>query len=60
MTKLMYCSPTEKQLDYIEFIQEFSGVPFNGKTKQEASEYIDRNKELAHINSIDSWGWNYE
>ena len=60
MTKPMYCLPTDKQLEYIDFIQEFSGVSFEGNTKKEASEYIDQNKELARINSIDSWGWNYE
>lgn len=60
MAKFMCCPPTEKQLEYIEFIQEFSGVPFEGNTKGEASKYIDENKELARINSIDSWGWNYE
>ena len=52
--------PTEKQLEYIEFIQEFSGVLFAGRTKAEASAYIDKNAELARIESIDSWGWNYE
>ena len=60
MTKPMHCPPTEKQLDYIEFIQEFSGIPFEGNTRKEAAEYIDENKEFARINSIDSWGWNYE
>lgn len=60
MNKPMYCHPTKAQLEYIEFIQEFSGAPFEGNTKKKASEYIDKNKELARINSIDSWGWNYE
>lgn len=60
MTKPMYCPPTKEQLDYIEYIQEFSGVPFEGNTRKEASKYIDENEDIARINSIDSWGWNYE
>lgn len=42
---------TEKQLEYIAYIQEFAyiDVPlFNGKTKGEASDYIDKYREYAH------------
>lgn len=43
--------PTKKQLDYIRDMQEFSAYPlpkFTGETKQEASEYIDKWRRLAH------------
>jgi hypothetical protein len=33
--------PTEKQLEYIEDLQEITGIIFTGKTKKEASQYID-------------------
>lgn len=42
---------TEKQLAYIEELQEFSEYPlppFTGETKQEAKEYIDKYWKLAH------------
>ena len=32
--------PTEKQLKFIEDIQEFTGKVFNGNTKEEASKFI--------------------
>ena len=37
--------PTEKQLKYIAFIEEETGVKFIGQTKQEASNYIQKNTE---------------
>lgn len=43
--------PTEKQLQYIADMQEFSCYPlpkFDGKTKKEASEYIEKWHKLAH------------
>ena len=43
--------PTEKQLAYIHEMQEFSPYPlpeFTGTTKQEASDYIDKYKRMAH------------
>lgn len=49
---------TEKQLTYIAEMQEFSDfhVPlFIGKTKGEASDYINRWSKLAH-EAIDSCG----
>ena len=42
---------TEKQLAYIEEMQEFSDFPiprFTGRTKGEASDYIDRWSKTAH------------
>ena len=47
--------PTQNQLDYIESMQEFVSEKFEGKTKQEASEYIDRNKEEFDLVSIPNW-----
>ena len=43
--------PTQKQLDYIADMQEFSSYSlpkFTGTTKKEANEYIDKWRELAH------------
>lgn len=42
---------TEKQINYIKEMNEFSDFPipkFTGKTKGEASDYIDRYQKLAH------------
>lgn len=42
---------TSKQIAYIQEMQEFSEYPlppFNGKTKGEASDYIDEHWKLAH------------
>lgn len=36
---------TEKQKNYISFIEEETGIEFIGKTKQEASKYISENKD---------------
>jgi len=36
--------PTVKQLNYIEFIEEWTNIKFTGITKQDASKYIDDNK----------------
>ena len=40
---------TEKQLEFIKFIEEFAPVNFTGKTKQEASEYISKYKECIPV-----------
>ena len=43
--------PTEKQIAYIAELHEFSEYPlpdFNGKTKGEASDYIDKYSAIAH------------
>ena len=40
--------PTKKQLDFIESLQDYYGAPdFDGSTKQEASDYIDKYKFMA-------------
>ena len=47
---------TEKQLAYIQEMQEFSEFPlpsFEGKTKGEASDYINKYIEQAHEGT---WG----
>ena len=36
---------TEKQLEYIKFIESETGIVYKGKTKQEASVYISENKD---------------
>lgn len=39
---------TKKQLEYISFIEEETGVAFKGKTKQEASSYINQNQKTQY------------
>lgn len=34
--------PTYKQLNYIKFLEDDYGVKFNGNTKGEASDFIDK------------------
>ena len=46
-------SVTEKQLAYIDEMNEFSPYPlpeFKGKTKGEAADYINKYSKLAHEN----------
>ncbi len=46
--------PTEKQLNLIEEMQEFSDFPlppFNGKTRGEAHDWIEKNWKAAHESS---------
>lgn len=38
---------TEKQLEYIRFIEEETGIIYKGQTKKEASMYISENKDKA-------------
>ena len=45
--------PTEKQLKYIESIEDNTGIIFTGKTKKEASQYIDVNKK--HPDNLNEW-----
>ena len=47
--------PTQNQLDYIESMQEFVLEKFEGKTKQDASDYIDSNKDEFELLSIPNW-----
>ena len=51
----MNTQPTEKQLQFIEDIQEFVGEQFKGTTKKEASEYIGRNIEKYKLLSMDNY-----
>ena len=47
---------TEKQISYITFIEEETGIVFNGTTKQEASKYISENKNKVPASaSINMW-----
>lgn len=48
---------TTKQREYIEFIEEFSGVRFDGNpnSHKDISEYINNNKEMAMLASADNW-----
>lgn len=54
-------SPTQKQLELIAEMQEFSDYPlpkFEGKTRGEASDYIDKWGKLAH-ESVNRWTSQY-
>ena len=47
---------TEKQLGYIEFIEEETGIDYKGNTKAEASKYISENKDKVPVSSsISMW-----
>lgn len=47
---------TEKQLEYIRFIQEETGIIYIGNTKKEASKYIYENKDkVPPSGSINMW-----
>lgn len=48
---------TAKQKEYIEFIEELSGVKFRGNpsSNKDISEYINSNKERAKLASTDNW-----
>ena len=47
---------TERQLSYIKFIEEETGIYYKGSTKTEASEYISKNKDKVPISSsINMW-----
>lgn len=47
--------PTKTQLDYIRDIEEYVEEPFSGTTKNEASEYIERNRDDYRILSAGDW-----
>ena len=47
---------TDKQLLYIIFIEEETGIMYKGHTKQEASKYISDNKDKVPASgSINMW-----
>lgn len=47
--------PTQKQLDFIRFIEEtcYGIDPFMGTTKKEASEYISKN--IDNVQLLSEW-----
>lgn len=50
---------TDKQLEFIKFIQSETGVMYNGKSKIDASKYISENKSKLPIDSnINEWSLN--
>ena len=52
----MTSKETQKQLDYIEFIEEETGIKYTGNTKAEASKYISENKNKVPVtSSINTW-----
>ena len=44
---------TKKQLDYIRFIEEETGIEYKGNTKAEAIKYISENKD--NSSTINMW-----
>lgn len=46
--------PTQKQLDFIYFIEGQTGIKFTGKTKEDASKYIDENKSKIPHDAYDN------
>ena len=47
---------TEKQLKYISFIEEETGIKYSGKNKKDASDYISENKDkIPASGSINMW-----
>lgn len=47
---------TQKQLDYIRFIGEETGIEYKGITKKDASKYISENKDkLPYSSTINMW-----
>ena len=47
---------TQKQLDYIRFIEEETSIEYKGNTKAEASKYISENKDkIPYSSSINMW-----
>lgn len=52
---------TQRQKDYIEFIEEFSSTKFTGNpdSQKDISAYINANAEQAKMNSMDSWQLKY-
>lgn len=55
--KYMYSlkTPTEKQLKLIADMEEFVGEKFHGKTRAEASIWIDEHMEQFKLLTMDNW-----
>lgn len=51
--------PTEKQLAFIEEMQEFGCPEFKGKTKKDASEYINKHIEYYKLQQLTDWNLQY-
>lgn len=52
--------PTEKQMNFIEDIQEWTGKQFKGTTKEEASKFIEENIEEYRLEmEVRSEKWGY-
>lgn len=45
---------TEKQIEYIRFIESETGIVYLGNSKKEASEYISKNKSKLSFDSIEN------
>lgn len=48
-------SPTQKQLDFIESITEFTGYTFDGITKEDAAKFISAHIQEFKLNSTNTW-----
>jgi len=48
---------TQKQREYIEYIEEFSGVKFTGdkNNNSDISKYINENRTKADLQSASNW-----
>ena len=48
---------TQKQREYIDFIEEFSGIKFTGNpnSNTDISNYINKNKDKAKLISTSNW-----
>lgn len=46
---------TEKQLKPIAYMEEFVGEKFRGKTRSDASVWIDGHMELFKLLTMDNW-----
>ena len=47
--------PTDKQMDLIHAMEELVDDTFQGQTKKEASEWIDRHIERYRLESLGRW-----
>jgi len=56
MSYISIMKETERQLSYIKFIEEETGIDYKGITKAEASKYISENKDkVPYSSSINMW-----
>jgi hypothetical protein len=45
---------TQKQLDYIKFIENQTGIKYKGNNRNDASKYIDENKNKIPLTAYES------